>query len=244
MAFRTFFLGGCLMDLSGKVAVVTGGSRGIGRAIAHALHQSGATVAITGRSKKTLDREACSIGDHCYPFECDHRDLASIQSMSDRVLNHLGAPDILINNAGIMLKKDVMHLSLKDWNDVMETNLTGVFLTTKAFLPGMLTKNRGDIIMISSMSGKKGDAGAAAYAASKFGLQGFSQALFYEVRRHNIRVMVINPSAVEIGTDTGPKAGPGLYLHANDIAETVVHIVSLPGRTMIRDMEIWGTNPN
>jgi len=97
--------------------------------------------------------------------------------------------------------------------------------------------------MNSSMSGKKGDPGAAAYAASKFGLQGFAQALNYEVREYNIRVMVLNPSSVNTGKDDGPAYGKGQYLHAADIASTVAHLAQLPGRTLIRDMDIWGTNP-
>jgi len=229
--------------LSEKTALVTGASRGIGHAIAKALHQSGARVAITGRYEKTLRAAAKEIGPNCFALDCDHRNPASIQSLTDRFHNALGSLDILVNNAGVMLKKEVIGLSLQDWNDVIGTNLTGVFLTTKAFLPTMMHKTCADIVMISSMSGKKGDFGAAAYTASKFGLQGFSQSLLYEVRRHNIRVTVINPSAVDISEDVGPKDGPGLTLHANDIAATVVHIVSLPGRTLVRDIDIWGTNP-
>jgi 3-oxoacyl-[acyl-carrier protein] reductase len=134
-------------------------------------------------------------------------------------------------------------MTLDTWNAVIETNLTGVFLTTRAFLPAMTARGRGDIIMISSMSGKKGDPGAGAYAASKFGLQGFSQALQYEVRKSNIRVMVINPSSVDTGEDSGPAHGPGLFLHAADLAATVVHLACMPGRTLFRDMDVWGTNP-
>lgn len=106
----------------------------------------------------------------------------------------------------------------------------------------MLKKDRGDIFMISSMSGKKGDPGAAPYAASKFGLQGFSQSLMYELRKHNIRVTVINPSSVDKGEE-GEAFGPGLHLHAADIAATIVHLACLPGRTLIRDLDVWGTNP-
>ena len=227
-----------------KIAIVTGASRGIGKAIAAALHNLGANVVITGRDKKTIEFAAEEIGDRCHPFECDHRSPSSIQSMADRVINRFGAPDILINNAGIMLRGSVEKFSLDDWNDVIGTNLTGVFLTTKAFLSGMIKKNCGDIVMIGSMSGKKGDPSASAYAASKFGLQGFSQSLLYEVRSYNIRVAVINPSSVNKSQDTGPKSGPGLTLHANDIAATVAHMISLPGRTLIRELEIWGTNPS
>jgi 3-oxoacyl-[acyl-carrier protein] reductase len=113
----------------------------------------------------------------------------------------------------------------------------------RAVLPGMIEKQRGDVFLISSMSGKKGDPGSASYNASKFGLQGFAQALTYEVRQSNIRVMVLNPSSVNTGVDEGPPHGKGLKLHAADIAATIVHLASLPGRTLIRDMDIWGTNP-
>jgi 3-oxoacyl-[acyl-carrier protein] reductase len=110
-------------------------------------------------------------------------------------------------------------------------------------LPGMIERNRGDIFMISSTSGKKGDPGMAAYAATKFGLQGFSQALQYEVRNHNVRVMVLNPSSINTGPDTEPTEGPGLRLHAADLAATIVHLCGLPRRTLVRDMDVWGTNP-
>lgn len=231
-------------DLNGKVAVVTGGSRGIGKHIARTLHDAGATVAITGRKAATLKSVAADIGSRrCSHYVCDQRDPNAIQAMAKSVIADLGAPDILVNNAASFMGAPVVELPLDYWNDVITTNLTGVFLTTQAFLPAMIEKDRGDIFMISSMSGKKGDPGSAAYAASKFGLQGFSQALTYEVRRHNIRVMVLNPSSVNTGEDTGPAHGPGLHLHAADIAATIVHMACLPGRTLIRDMDIWGTNP-
>ena len=94
-----------------------------------------------------------------------------------------------------------------------------------------------------TMSGKSPDAGGSAYAAAKFGLRGFAQSLLYDVRRSNVRVMVVNPSATATGADEGPPHGPGIYLHAADIAATLVHLARLPGRTLFRDMDVWGTNP-
>lgn len=231
------------MKLQHKIALVTGGSRGIGFEIAKTFHREGAKVIITGRDINTLEESAKTIGPNCTSIVCDHSDPESIQSMSDHFLNDFGGPDILINNAGCMKSTPVTELSLEMWNQVIGTNLTGVFLTTKAFLPSMIEKNRGDIVMISSMSGKKGDPGASVYAASKFGLQGFSQALTHEVRRHNIRVMVINPSRVDTSSTPPEDFGPGLTLHAQDLAETALHLVTIPGRTLIRDMDVWGTNP-
>ncbi len=229
--------------LEGKLTVVTGGSRGIGFHIARALHEAGAKVAITGRNKETLKQASQAIGERCKPFVCNQRNPSDITAMAEVILEGMGAPDILVNNAGLHRGTPVEQMDLDLWNEVIETNLTGVFLTTKAFLPFMKKKERADIFMISSMSGKKGDPNAGAYAASKFGLQGFSQALMYEVRRDDIRVMVLNPSRVDTGKDSGQTHGPGLHLHAADIASTVVHLACLPGRTMIRDMDIFATNP-
>lgn len=229
--------------LNEKIALVTGGSRGIGWHIAKALHDAGLRVGITGRNAEILETAARQIGERCRPFVCDQRDPAAIQAMAKTVLAEMGTPDVLVNNAGVYRGGMVQSLSLDRWNEIIETNLTGVFLTTQAFLPAMIAQERGDIIMIGSMSGKKSDPGTSAYNASKFGLQGFAQALTYEVRKNNIRVMVLNPSSVNTSLEPGEEYGPGLYLHAADIAQTVVHLVSLPGRTLIRDMDIWGTNP-
>ncbi len=230
-------------DLTGRTALVTGGSRGLGRHIALALHAAGASVGITGRQPASLADAAGLIGERCRTFICDQRDPEAIRRLPEAVGAALGPVDLLVNNAAAFAGGPVSGLPLESWNAVIETNLTGVFLTTQAFLPAMLDLPRGDIVMISSMSGKKGDPGAAAYAASKFGLQGFSQSLMYEVRRSNIRVMVLNPSAINTALETGPEFGPGLRLHAADVAATVVHLCALPGRTMIRELDLWGTNP-
>ncbi len=231
--------------LADRCAVVTGASRGLGRHIARALHDTGCTVAVTGRNQSTLAESAATIGPRCHPFVCDQRDEAAVAAFARTFLDRFGAPDILVNNAGGGWGKGdpVADLSLEIWNSTLQTNLTGVFLVTRAFLPAMIERNRGDIFMISSMSGKKGDPGSAAYNASKFGLQGFSQALMYEVRKNNIRVAVLNPSSIDTSDTPGDDYGKGIYLHAADIAATIVHLAALPGRTMIRDMDIYGTNP-
>ena len=232
-----------MYDLTGKTALVTGASRGIGLHIARALAAAGTRVVVTGRSMARLEPALATIDGECLPVACDQADPRAIEAMARTVQDAWGAPDILVNNAGGGGGGPVQQMSLQAWRTVIDTNLTGVFYTTRCFLPAMLRKERGDIFIISSMSGKKGDPGAAAYSASKFGLQGFAQSLLYDVRRSNIRVMVINPSQTDTGADTSPPHGPGIYLHAADIAATIVHLARLPGRTLVRDLEVWGTNP-
>jgi 3-oxoacyl-[acyl-carrier protein] reductase len=127
---------------------------------------------------------------------------------------------------------------------VIATNLTGAFLVTHFALAGMIQRRRGSIVFVSSTSGKRGDPGTSAYAASKFGLMGLAHSLLYEVRRHDIRVIVVSPSAIDTGREIPePQAVAGVKPHASDVAATVLHCLTLPGRTLLREVEIWGTNP-
>ena len=169
-----------MYDLSEKIAVVTGASRGIGLHIARAFAAAGARVAVTGRSMARLEPATESIGGDCLPVVCDQADPRAVEALARTVEETWGAPDILVNNAGGGGGGPVPTMSLEAWQQVIATNLTGVFYTTRCFLPGMLRKERGDIFIISSMNGKKADPGSAAYSASKFGLHGFAQALLYD----------------------------------------------------------------
>ena len=233
-------------DLTDQLVIVTGGSGGIGRHTVEAFLEADARVAITGRTERALRQTAEALGERCTPFVCDQSDPKDVERFAARVLSELGPPAILVANAGGGWGggRHVTDLSLEDWQQTIDTNLTGTFLMCKHLLPAMIERGRGDVFIISSMSGKKGDPGSAAYAASKFGLQGFAQSLTHEVRRHNIRVMVLNPSAVNTEpTDDSPMDGAGNYLHAADLAQLMVGLARLPGRTLVRDMDIWGTNP-
>lgn len=232
------------VDLSGRTAVVTGGGRGIGRHIAQALATCGASVALVGRNKAALDEAMADIGESCHGYVCDLRDPGSVAGLSETVALDLGAPDILVNNAAVApVPTPLVDMDLDMWRDVLDTNLTGAFLATKAFLPAMIDRNAGDIVMIGSTSGLKGDAGRSAYAASKFGVRGLAQALFYEVREQNIRVSLVNPSSAEKGDDLNRQTGAGVRLHAADVAATVVHVCGLPRRTLVHEVNLWGTNP-
>ena len=170
----------------------------------------------------------------------------SVHRLLSKTLTEFGTIDILINNAGQYMEKSLTEMSLEEWNGVIGTNLTGPFLLTRAVLPEMMEKLDGTIVMISSTSGKRAKANSAAYSASKFGVEGFSEALLREVRDYNIRVIVVTPSAVDSSERESRqilKGGKGARLRAEDVAETVVAAIKLPPRALVREVELWATNP-
>lgn len=238
-----------MLDLTGKKAVITGGGRGIGREIALHFARAGVDVALAARHEdqvQSVAKEAQQHGVQALTFPTDIRDETQVQALANAVKKEWGAADILVNNAASFRRGKVVDLAVEDWDKVIDTNLRAVFLVTKAFLPGMIKQNSGAIVMISSTSGKRADAGGAAYSTSKFGLMGFAQSLLYEVRKHNVRVIVVSPSMVDtqvVDYDSVPAEGSGARLRAEDVAASVLHAVQLPGRALVREIELWGTNP-
>ncbi|HQT92980.1 MAG TPA: SDR family NAD(P)-dependent oxidoreductase [Candidatus Kryptobacter bacterium] len=236
-------------SLAGKVAIVTGGSRGIGKFIAKRLASEGASVVIAGRTMPHLRitvEEIAADGGRVIAVQTDVSNEKSVHRLLSKTLTEFGTIDILINNAGQYMEKAVTDMSVADWNNVIGTNLTGPFLLSRAVLPEMIEKMDGTIIMISSTSGKRAKANSAAYSASKFGIEGFSEALLREVRDYNIRVIVVTPSSVDSSDRESRqilKGGKGARLRAEDVAETVVAAIKLPPRALIREVELWATNP-
>ncbi len=236
-------------SLGGKVAIVTGGSRGLGKFIAKRLAEEGASVVIAGRKASDLRMTADEIsrsGGRVIAVQTDVSSEKSVHRLLSKTLTEFGTIDILINNAGQYMEKSVTDMSLEEWNNVIGTNLTGPFLLSRAVLPEMIEKMDGTIVMISSTSGKRAKANSAAYSASKFGVEGFSEALLREVRDHNIRVIVVTPSSVDSSERESRqilKGGKGARLRAEDVAETVVAAIKLPPRALVREVELWATNP-
>ncbi|HZL86699.1 MAG TPA: SDR family NAD(P)-dependent oxidoreductase [Candidatus Krumholzibacteria bacterium] len=234
-------------SLQGRVALVTGGGTGIGREIALALSRAGARVALSGRRAEKLQgvaRELEAAGTIGRAIQADVRDPAAVSALVETIEHDMGPLDIVINNAATFARGEVRELEVEKWNDVIATNLTGAFLVTRAALPGMVQRRRGSIVFISSTSGKRGDPGLAAYSAAKFGLMGLAHSLLYEVRRHDIRVIVVSPSLIDTRHEQPDyNTVKGVTAHAADVAESVVHCLRLPGRAMVRELEIWGTNP-
>ncbi len=216
--------------LKGRVAVVTGGGRGIGAAIAERLAGMGATVVIAGRTEEPLQETAERIraaGGACETAVCDVSSLDSVEGLGRRVEKAWGRADILVNNAGVGTFSGPLHqLPPGEWDRVLNTNLRGVYYCIRAFVPLLIRAGRGDIVNISSLAGKNPLANGAAYAASKWGLNGLSYSVAEELRQYSIRVSVICPGSTATGL--GPHAGKNAakMLQPADVAHVVAMLVT------------------
>ena len=226
--------------LSGKVAVVTGGNRGIGRGIVEALSAEGATVVLTAREPAAAEAAAREVGGATRGFACDVRHHEQVEWLFQEVARHAGGCDLLINNAGVGHFGPVADMKPEDWRAVLETNLNGVFYCCHAAIPQMKSRGGGYIFNISSLAGVNAFANGAAYNASKFGLNGFSEALMQEVRHDNIRVSYVMPGSVATefaGNDES--RGADWKIAPEDVAEVVLNLLkhdtrSLPSRIELR----------
>jgi NAD(P)-dependent dehydrogenase (short-subunit alcohol dehydrogenase family) len=232
------------LNQAGKVAIVTGGTKGIGRGIAEALVREGVNVCISARKDDEIDEAIAALnklgGGKAIGFVCDVRDYAQVKSLFERTAAEFGGIDILVNNAGIGIFASVEEMSPEDFRAILETNLFGVFYCCHEAIPLMKQRGGGYIINISSLAGANPHPRMAAYNASKFGLNGFSEALMQEVRLDGIKVSYIMPGSVntEFGGDT-PSDKNSWQLQPEDIARVVVDLLhhderSLPSRVEIR----------
>ena len=231
--------------LSSQVAVVTGAGRGIGAAIAQKLASLGATVVVCGRTRATLEKTAAAIrsaGGQAHVEECDVTDLGSVQSLAAAVEKVFGRTEILVNNAGVGSFSAPLHeLTPQSWEKVLNTNLRGVFYTIRGFAPMMIRAKTGHIINISSLAGKNPLPNGAAYAASKWALNGLSYSVAEELRTYNIRVSVVCPGSVntELGPHTGKKAEK--MLQPEDVAHSVAMLVTQAPQSFVSEVLIRPT---
>jgi NAD(P)-dependent dehydrogenase (short-subunit alcohol dehydrogenase family) len=225
--------------LSGRIALVTGASRGIGRAAALALAAEGADVAVSARSAPALEelaRELEKMGVRALAVAADATQAQEVESLRSAVLGGLGRVDILVNNVGIARYAPFSQLTLQDFDWMMNTNMRSSFLFTRAFLGPMVERRHGCIVFVSSVSGLFGFPGETAYCASKHAQLGFAKALDREVSEHGVKVSVIAPGGVntEHAFGTGRTAGdPALdtYLDADDVAAAIVFAVTQPEKS-------------
>jgi 3-oxoacyl-[acyl-carrier protein] reductase len=229
-------------SLDGKVAVVTGGTRGIGLAIARTLLEDGAAVAVAARSVEDVKRAAEGLGTRALAVPCDVRRADACHDLMARTVGAFGRLDTLINNAGLGVFSPVESMSLEDWHRQIETNLDGVFYCCRAALP-YLKRQGGWIINIGSLAGKNPFAGGAAYNASKFGLLGFSEALMLEVRHEGVRVCCVMPGSVATDFSGDPSAGADWKLHPEDVARVVRDLLAFPERALPSRIEIRPSRP-
>ncbi len=232
--------------LSGQVAVVTGASRGIGAAIARRLATMGATIVATSRNPESLSQLAQSIrenGGQCEAVPCDVTNLAQVEAVGRAVEKKYGRLDILVNNAGIGNFQGKLHeLPPDEWERILNTNLRGPYYFIRAFAPLMIRAKSGHIVNISSLAGKNAVPNGAAYAASKWGVNGLSASVAEELRGQNIRVSVICPgsTATEFGDHSAKNESK--MLTAEDIAHVVAMIVTQAPQSFVSEISIRPTH--
>jgi 3-oxoacyl-[acyl-carrier protein] reductase len=230
-------------------ALVTGATHGIGRATALALGRAGYRVGVCARTEAKVaalveELRAAGIeaagraGDVARPEDAD--------AIVAHVAAALGEIGVLVNNAGVLIARPIAELTVEDWDTTMATNLRGLFLMTRAVLPPMRARGRGDIVNVASLSARNGFVGGAAYAASKHAVLGFGRSLMLELRKEGIRVITICPGSVDTGMLRDQpmlKADPQRILHPEDVAGAILHTLRLPDRALVSEVDLRPTNP-
>jgi len=239
-----------MTELKNKKAIITGGSRGLGKATALAFAKEGIDVAITGRNEKALKATVAELkefGINAIYASFDVSNYEDVQENIKSLIDGLGSIDILVNNAGIAAFGSFNDMPVEQWNQIIQTNVMGMYYVTKAVLPNLIDKNEGDIINVSSTAGLNGNATTSAYSASKFAVIGMSQSLMKEVRKNNIRVCTLTPSTIasdmSIELGIANKNSEDSVLQPEDFAELIVSGLKLPRRAMMANASLWSTNP-
>jgi 3-oxoacyl-[acyl-carrier protein] reductase len=230
-------------------ALVTGATHGIGRATAFALGRAGHRVGVCSRTAPavaTLLEELRAAGIEAAGRAGDVSRAEDVTAIVEHVGAELGEIDVLVNNAGILVARPVAELTLEEWDITMATNLRSLFLMTRAVLPPMRAKGRGDIVNVASLAARNGFVGGTAYTASKHAVLGFGRSLMLELRKENIRVVTICPGSVDTGM---LRDQPMLHsdsqriLRPEDVADSILHTLRLPRRALVSEVDLRPTNP-
>ncbi|MBP0903776.1 3-ketoacyl-ACP reductase [Mariniflexile gromovii] len=239
-----------MINLKNKKAIITGGGKGLGKATAIAFANEGIDVAITGRNETDLketvfELEALGVKAIYSVFDVSNHE--DVQTGIKNIMNTFGSIDILVNNAGIAAFGSFNDMEVKQWNQIIQTNVMGMYYVTKEVLPYLISQNEGDIINVASTAGLNGNANTSAYSASKFAVIGMSESLMKEVRKNNIRVCTLTPSTIvsdmSINLGIANKDSEDSVLQPEDFAELIVAGLKLPRRAMLKSASLWSTNP-
>jgi NAD(P)-dependent dehydrogenase (short-subunit alcohol dehydrogenase family) len=238
-----------IQSLRGKVAIVTGGSRGIGLATASRLLAQGASVAITGLDQGRLDaaHHTLSGAGRATPrllaIRADVQQKADVERMVSSTVEQFGGLDILVNNAGVGTFAPIADTTDEQWDRVLGTNLTGVFYACRAAIPALRARGGGWIVNVSSLAGKNAFVGGGAYCASKAALDQFSEVLMQEVRHDGIRVSYVMPGSVATEFSPGGSSGADWKLSADDVAQTIEDLLAHPTRSLPSRVELRPSMP-
>jgi 3-oxoacyl-[acyl-carrier protein] reductase len=232
------------MNLQNATVLITGGSSGIGKGIAQALAAAGARVAITGRDKARLEEASKELGAH--PIQADVSVEADVERTMREAVQHFGHLDVLVNNAGVGVFKPMVEMDPREFERVFATNVTGAFLMAQAAAKHFIARKKGNIVNIASTAGLRGAPNGTAYYASKFALRGMTECWRGELRKYNIRVILVNPS--EVITNFGAAAGfeqkdNPTKLRPEDIAHVVKAALEMEDRGFIPELSVFATNP-
>lgn len=231
-------------QLDGHVAIVTGGSRGIGLALTCGFVARGGRVVVSGRSRSDLDAVVSELGASVAVVQGDVADPPVAEALIRTATERFGGVDSLINNAGVGTFANVADMAAEDWHRLIATNLTGVFLCSKAVIPALKQRGGGWIINISSLAGRNSFAGGAAYCASKAGLNAFAESLMLEVRQDNIRVSTVMPGSVQTAFSAGGDAPEHNWkLSPDDVAQVVFDLLGSSARSLPSRVEIRPSKP-
>lgn len=235
-------------SLSGKIAAVTGGTRGIGRAIAERLLREGASVAVCGRGSGAVDRAVAAMKPlgNIIGHPADVTQPTQVTSFFQAIDRQFGGLDILVNNAGAGVFHKVAEMTPEEWHRNIDLNLNGPYYCSREALSRFLQRGGGFIVNISSLAGKNPFSGGAGYNASKFGLNGFSEAMMLDHRHDNVRVSYVMPGSVHTDFAGGPsdRTGDTSWMIApEDVADVVAMVLTMPARTMVSRVEMRPSRP-
>jgi NAD(P)-dependent dehydrogenase (short-subunit alcohol dehydrogenase family) len=231
-------------NLTGKVAIVTGSTKGIGRAIAERMVNEGANVVVTARTRDDVESVAEHLGDNALGVVCDVSDPGSCRDLVEETVEHFGQLDVLVNNAGLGIFKPISDMSVEEWRRQVDVNLGGVFYCSKAALPHLSASGDGYIINVGSLASRNTFAGGTGYNASKFGLLGMTEAMMLDVRYDDVRVSIVMPGSVNTPFNDHEVAPErGWKLEPDDCALAVMQLLEYPKEAHVSRIEMRPAQP-